>query len=125
MSLNENGVNKLTKCLRHARDTIYRDLPVQHLLLFLTVVEEPGVTMTALADKLEIPQGTVSRNVKALSLYLRDPTEAEIKAGLKQKKKCGYDLLRVEPDMYNRKMFAVYPTANGMSMAKELVDCIN
>jgi hypothetical protein len=119
------GVIKLTKCLLHARDTIYRDLPLQHLIMFLTVVDNPGITMPELADKLDIPQGTVSRNVKALGVYLRDPTAAEIKEGLTAKKKAGYDLLRVEPDMEHRKMLAVYPTANGMRLAKELLDFIN
>ena len=117
----ENNVGRLKKGLKLVRDELYRDLPIQYLLMFLVVADNPGITMTELSDELEIPQGTVSRSVKALSKYLRNPTEAEIARGENQKKEAGHGLLRVTPDLHNRKTYAVFLTAKGHEFLRDLM----
>ncbi len=114
----------LEAAMRFVRDEIANDFPSQHLLLFLTVANNEGITMPQLEEELGIQQGVVSRSVKKLSLYMREPTAQELNDGLVEKKKAGHDLLRVEPDLYNRKVHAVYLTKRGKDILNRFIECV-
>ena len=85
---------------------------MQQLVLFLTVVENPGITMPELVDLLGMPQGTVSRNVKALSHYVVWQDGVAVPHGR--------NLLRTQADEDNRHVLAVYPTGRGEALAREI-----
>lgn len=94
------------------RQSLSKELPSQQIVLFLTVVQRPGITMPELCRQLNMPQGSVSRNIKALSDY------AERVGGVLVPK--GYGLVRTEPDRFNPHCLAVYPTAKGQRLAQSL-----
>lgn len=110
-------ITKLVKAMELLRQKISKELPIQHIVLLLKVAEKPGITMPELSDVLDMPQGTVSRNVKVLSHY-GERTEGQEGKPSKFEVK-GYDLLRVEPDMYNRKSLAVYLTKKGEEIVEK------
>lgn len=105
-------LGRLLKILELVRNKVHRELPIQQLLLLLTVAERPGITMPELMAVLDMPQGTVSRNVKALSHYL------EWKNGVAVPH--GRGLLRTLPDADNRQVLAVYLTGRGDALCEEL-----
>ena len=94
------------------RQSLSKELPSQQIVLFLTVVQRPGITMPELCRQLNMPQGSVSRNIKALSDY------AERVDGVLVTK--GYGLVKTEPDRFNPHCLAVYPTAKGQRLAHSL-----
>lgn len=91
------------------RQEVNKDLPIQQLALFLLVAERPGITMTEMCRVLRMPQGSVSRNVKQLGLYLDQRGGRSVPRGL--------DLLRTEPDPENRCRLSVYLTKRGQLLA--------
>jgi DNA-binding MarR family transcriptional regulator len=107
-----NQISRLLKILDLVRSKVHRELPLQQLVLFLTVVENPGVTMPELVATLDMPQGTVSRNVKALSHYVVWQDGVAVPHGR--------NLLRTRPDEENRHILAVYPTGRGEALSQEI-----
>ena len=111
MTLNEshdsNGyshqVLQLTEVIAYLRSELNKDLPIQHIAMILAVVDQPGISMQALMEHLDMPQGSVSRNVKLLSNQGR-----------------GYDLLRTEQDEINRKQVVVHPTDKCLNLVENL-----
>ena len=73
--------------------------------------------MPELCDMLEMPQGTLSRNVKSLSSYI-DRSGRITSVG-------GLGLLYTEQDTNNRHARAVYLTDKGRSVVAELACTIN
>jgi len=110
------GLMKFKKS-QHVLEQIFAELPLQHVMLLLAIAEEDGITQPKIADKLGWPQGTVSRNVKKLSVYL---VESETGA----KRKAGYELVEQRPDTFDRKANAVYLTPKGKKVLKEISDII-
>ena len=104
------GLMKFKKS-QHVLEQIFAELPL------LAIAEEDGITQPKIADKLGWPQGTVSRNVKKLSVYL---VESETGA----KRKAGYELVEQRPDTFDRKANAVYLTPKGKKVLKEISDII-
>lgn len=94
------------------RQSINKELPSQQIVLFLTVVQQPGITMPELCRQLKMPQGSVSRNVKALSDYTERVNGVLVRKG--------HGLLMTESDVYNPHSLAVYPTAKGKDTAAAL-----
>ena len=99
------------------RQALSKELPSQQIVLYLSVVQQPGITMPELCRQLNMPQGTVSRNVKALSEY------AERIDGVLVVK--GYGLIRTEPDCSNPHCLAVYPTGKGIKLAHSLAAALD
>lgn len=91
------------------------EIPIQQQLLFITVAQNEGRTMPELQALLGMPQGTLSRNVKALGVYLVTDPENPGK-----KITDGYDLLMTRPDLSNRKALAVYLSPRGEEIIREL-----
>jgi DNA-binding MarR family transcriptional regulator len=96
-------VTQLSDVITCLRTKLNKDLPIQHIALILAVVQQPGISMQGLMESLGMPQGSVSRNVKLLSDAGR-----------------GYDLLRNEQDMVNRKQVVVFPTEKCIDLVDKL-----
>jgi len=105
-------LTRVLKAVEMLRKRVHKAMPTQHLSLLLTVADNPGVTMPELGQLLDMPQGTVSRNVKVLSHYV------EREAGSLQPK--GRNLLRTQPDLHNPHCLAVYLTGRGEAVVEEL-----
>jgi len=102
----------LLEALQLLRCRVNRDLPIQHVVLLLTVARHPGITMPELVQTLDMPQGTVSRNVKVLS------HSVDWQNGIAVPR--GYGLLRTQPSVDNRQMLAVYLTGRGEALVEEV-----
>lgn len=107
------GLKSLIAGMQYVRETLNKDFPLQHLMLFLTVADNPSITMPELSKKLGVPQGTISRTYKALSRYVADVDAMQGVERVDGKKEFGYGLLRAEPDLYNRRALALYLTDRG------------
>jgi len=105
-------LERLLKVLELVRNKVHRELPLQQLVLFLAVVERPGITMPELVEALGMPQGTVSRNVKVLSHYVEWQDGVAVPHGR--------NLLRTQPCEANRQVLAVHPTGRGEALAREI-----
>jgi len=110
-------ISRLLAAMELLRKRVNKAMPSQHIALFLAVAENPGITMPELMDFLDMPQGTVSRNVKLLSNYV------EQEAGVTRRK--GHNLLRTQPDPENRQVLAVHVTGKGHALLKELAGTLN
>ena len=103
---------KMLRAVEMLRRRVHKAMPSQHLSLLLAVADCPGITMPELGRVLNMPQGTVSRNVKVLSHYV------EREAGGVQPK--GRNLLRTQPDPGNPHCLAVFLTGRGEAVVEEL-----
>lgn len=108
-----SNVNKFRRVIEFIREYISGDLALPQLAVYLTVCSEEGITMPELAEVLNMPQGSVSRNVKRLCKYEE--------GGRLQ----GYDLLTTAPDIRDRKRLAVYLTEQGKALATKLESLLN
>jgi len=109
-------ISCLLQILELVRAKVHRELPLQQLVLYLTVLENPGITMPELVKILDMPQGTVSRNVKALCHYVVWQDGIPVPHGR--------NLLRTQTDESNRHALAVYPTGKGEALAQEIGRCL-
>jgi DNA-binding MarR family transcriptional regulator len=105
-------IKRLLKILELVRSKVHRELPLQQLVLFLTVAENPGITMPELVVELDMPQGTVSRNVKALSHYVLWQDGVAVPHGR--------NLLRTQANEENRHELAVFTTGRGEALVGEI-----
>lgn len=109
-------INRLIGVVEILRKSIRKDMPSQQIALLLTVAENPGVSMPDLCEMLDMPQGTLSRNVKALSSYVdRSGRIAEVR---------GQGLLFTEQCRANRHALAVFLTEKGLALIDELAEAI-
>lgn len=100
------SIRGLHRVLEKIRHSIAHDIAITQLAIFLTVCHREGITMTQLGNVLSMPPGSVSRNVKILSRYLieNEDETREVR---------GYDLVRTEPALDDRRKMAVYLTGKG------------
>lgn len=105
---------------------IDREIPIQQQLLFLQIAANEGITMPEVAKLVKdpekgtpMPQGTISRNVKALSVYLKNDPKSPDK-----RVRAGYALIDARPDMSNRKSLALYLTPKGKQLVKQIEELI-
>lgn len=105
-------IDRLLDILQLLRVRLNRDLPLQQAVLLLTVAGRPGITMPELMAVLDMPQGTVSRNVKALSHSVTWQSGIAVPRG--------YGLLRTQPSVDNRQVLAVYLTGRGEALVEEI-----
>ena len=105
-------VTRLLAAMELLRKRVHKEMPIQHIVLLLTVAENPGITMPELVASLDMPQGTVSRNVKIMSSYM------EWDNGVARTR--GRNLLRTLPDADNRHVLAVYLTGRAEALILEL-----
>lgn len=102
-----HNVTKLSNIITCLRTELNKDLPIQHIALILAVVQQPGVSMQALIELLDMPQGSVSRNIKLLA----EPGR-------------GYCLMYTEQDLVNRKQSVVFPTEKCIELVEKLCGLI-
>lgn len=108
-----NDIAQILAAIELLRKRVNKEMPSQHIVLLLTVADNPGITMPELSRVLDMPQGTVSRNVKVLSSYVDHEKDS-----FKQK---GHNLLRTQPDNSDVYCLAVYLTGRGELLMKELI----
>lgn len=85
------------------------DLVGTQLMTYLAVCTHEGINMQDLADYLDAPQGSLSRNVKKLGIY-KD----------KNGERAGYGLFDVRPDYENRRTLAIYLSDKGRELRAEI-----
>ena len=96
-------VTRLSDVISCLRTELNKDLPIQHIALILAVVQLPGISMQDLMEQLNMPQGSVSRNVKLLSDHER-----------------GYGLLSTIQNEIRRKQVVVYPTQKCLDLIEKI-----
>jgi len=109
-------IERLLAAVEMLRKRVHKEIPSQHIALLLAVAENPGVLMPDLCRQLNMPQGTLSRNVKVLSHYV------ERRNGLLHP--CGRNLLRTQPDPGGTNCLAVYLTGRGETVVTELLEIL-
>lgn len=78
-----------------------------------------GITQTEIAEILEVPQASVSRNIRAMSLFGvpaaggRDP---EIK---------GLDLIECRPDLFEQRRLNCTLTGKGQDLMDKVLKCFD
>ena len=105
-------ITRLSNVIELLRQQLNKDLPSQHIAMLLAVARKPGVTMPELCAQLDMPQGTVSRNVKLMAQYCDN-------SGKKVTTK-GYGLLATDQAPSNRYQLAVFLTAEGEQLVQKL-----
>ena len=105
-------LTRLSQVIELLRKQLNKDLPSQHIALLLAVAQQPGITMPELCKQLDMPQGTVSRNVKLMSHFCD-------KKGNDGVTKRGYGLLETDQAPSNRYQLAVFLTAEGERLVQK------
>lgn len=103
--------HKLLRVIKVFQRETLVDFGVPLFQIFLQLCIKPGLTFPELEEILDLPQTTVSRNVKKLSRY----TEA----GCEEVK--GYDLVYTQPDLYERRRLAAFLTEKGEKLREEIL----
>jgi DNA-binding MarR family transcriptional regulator len=106
-------LTRLAQIIELLRKQLNKDLPSQHIALLLAVAQQPGITMPELCEQLDMPQGTVSRNVKLMSHFCD-------KKGSNGVTKKGYGLLETDQAPSNRYQLAVFLTAEGERLVQKM-----
>lgn len=101
------------------RELVHPEIPAQQLAILYLVAQRPGITHTEIGTILEMPQGTVSRNVQKLAIKVvekvRGPAETY-----------GYGLVENRPDYRtDPRRNAVYLTKKGEQVIADLIKLFN
>lgn len=107
------NIEKLQEASRIIYSYTKRDLVGTQLVIYLSVCNHEGINMTDLAAELDMPQGSLSRNVKKLSQYKN-----------KHGNRAGFDLIEAKPDFDNRRTLALYLTDKGRELRAKLEKCL-
>lgn len=111
----DKELRKLNKGISFIRERISKDLAMNQLYIFLSICEKEGQSMYDLAPLLDVPLSTISRNTKELSKYI----EKDSKTG--EKVLQGYDLIRSEQDIEERRRLVFFLTPKGKKLRDELI----
>jgi DNA-binding MarR family transcriptional regulator len=103
---------KLEEALSYIRSEVGSDFACSQFHILVVVASRAGITQHELGLKLNMLHGTVSRNIRALGKYLEDYQGTKVVKG--------YDLVRMEPDLYERRRMACYLTTKGEKVMKTL-----
>ena len=106
-------ISKLSRVIDILRKQLNKDLPSQHIAILLAVAQQPGITMPELCRLLDMPQGTVSRNVKLMSYYFDKSNGGQARKG--------YGLLETDQATANRYQLSVFLTTEGERLMKRLI----
>jgi len=104
-------IERLSKCLSFVRNEINSDMALPQLAILLQVHMEEGITMVTLAKRLNMPQGSVSRNLKALGQWMEHGRDLK-----------GYNLIDLKPDLYDRKRLACFLSPHGKEVCAKLIE---
>ena len=111
--MDKQALERLYNTLMYFRRHINPEMPIQQLLIYLRICLDERLTMKDIEDALEMPNGTVSRNFKVLSKYIVRDSQGN-------KSIEGYDLLRIEPDIEERRRNVAQLTTKGLKVAEEI-----
>lgn len=109
----KQGIDKLKETLDIIYDYTKEELIGTQLTIFLAVARKEGQEMQELCDTVGKPQGSLSRNIKKLSIYKN-----------RKGNKAGFDLLEVKPSFENRRALAVYLSDKGRKLRAEINKCL-
>lgn len=112
-----DSIARLHRAIELLESNIEEGNSVRQIRIFLAVAEHEGISMPDLAALLDLPQPTLSRNIKLLSRYTEVGPNGE-----RQVK--GVDLLTTGPDIDYRRRFAVYLTQKGRELTQKLQEII-
>lgn len=105
-SASARGASRFLRALEVMRQ-LDAEMPAQTISTFLAVVEEPGIPIPKLAEKLGLSQSSSSRNVAALSKWQKFNVP-------------GHDLVEAEPNPEDRRFKIVKLTRKGERLAEKL-----
>jgi DNA-binding MarR family transcriptional regulator len=97
------------------RRTVHSEIPAQQMSILYLVNENEGITHGEIAQRLTMPQATVSRNVSKLSTKLvegRDRNLIDV----------GYGLLKNRDDIVDPRRNAVYVTDKGREVLTKIAE---
>lgn len=100
------GVNTLKRALALVRTKVNPDMTLNQLCVYLEVLNDNGVSQTDIAKLLDMPQASVSRNVKKLSLSARTGERGKVET-------YGMNLVENRPDQIESRRNAVWLTKFG------------
>jgi len=109
----DSGLARLYDALSFIRETVGVDVPIQQVLILLLVGERKSdnpITMPEVGLKLQMTQGSVSRNIRMLSRFA-DTAKGTFR---------GYDLISAAPDLFERRRLALRLTPKGEEVIKGL-----
>ena len=104
----DRGILALSRAVGIIRADLNHELPIQQLAVLLEVARNEGIPMPTLGQKLNMGQGSVSKNVKLMSQFIDN---GQLK---------GFGLLSTEQDMYERRRFIVHTTEKGKQFIARL-----
>lgn len=87
------------------------EMQAQQMLIFLTVVAKPGLSLREIEQQTGLSLSSVSRNVSALGEFHR-------------KGQPGHNLLVAYEDIHDRRFKKVKPTQKGLIFHRTLVEAI-
>lgn len=111
--MSNGGIVQLRKAVEFIRDEVDIDFAPSQWLIVLLAHEKPGITMPEMRKYLDMPQGSLSRNIKRLTKYF-----VTLEDGSRELR--GYDLIRLEPDVEERRRYAVYLSKRGEEFVSKL-----
>lgn len=101
------SLDQLIQSIDIIRNALHADMPVQTILVFLHVARWPGITMKELAQRLNMAQATMSRNVALLGRYYRQGSG-------------GHDVIEATEDPLARHRKNCYLTPKGQLLINQL-----
>jgi DNA-binding MarR family transcriptional regulator len=101
----------LLKAFRRLRD-IHPEMTILQAMCFLVVVQRPGITQKQLSAEVDASDSATSRILAALS-DLGD-----------RKAPGGFDLIRMVPDVQDRRLRLVFLTRKGARLLADIADDI-
>lgn len=101
-----NELRAVTEALDYLRREINNDIPIQQILILLTVAENPGMSQSELATKVGMSPSSISRSVRMLGRYLERDNDIEK----------GYGLIETRPDLRIRSRQACFLTTLGQKV---------
>jgi DNA-binding MarR family transcriptional regulator len=107
------SIERLERLVRHLREKVNEEFPLQHLAILIKVAQQEGITQHQMVTELNSYSGSMSRNIKLLSQW----ADRDDKGTLHIK---GYNLLECRPDLEERKRMAVYLSPKGKQLMGEL-----
>lgn len=101
----------VTEALDYLRNQINNDIPIQQILILLTVAEKPGISQSELATIVGMSPSSISRSVRMLGRYLERDNDLEK----------GYGLIETRPDLRIRSRQACFLTTLGHKLIAGVV----
>jgi DNA-binding MarR family transcriptional regulator len=108
-----SAIIKICELITFLRKNVHPDFALPQWAIFCAVARKGKMTLPEIMKELDMPSSSASRNVKQLTQWIDDSgRHHEVK---------GYDLLKVEPDLYERRSLLVSLTPKGETVLAEVL----